>query len=81
MLYREDTDQTEVTNYSVFIPVDNEPQSEKIEESPTYPPEPRKRSIRSTTGQPPVKYAKVNTFGVTSNASNQPWYKQNIFIP
>ena len=49
-------------NNSVFIPVNNKPQSEEIEEPPTSPPEPR-RSTRSTRDQSPVRHAKVYTFG------------------
>ena len=72
MPYLEDTDQTEMTNNSVFIPVNNEPQSEQIEEPPTSSPEAR-RSTRSTRGQSRVKYGKGYTFdAVALNASNQP---------
>ena len=81
MPYLEDTDLSEMTNNSVFIPADNEVQSKDIEEPSASQPEPR-RSTRSTRGQPPVRYGKVYNFGAkTSDASKQPWYEQTIFIP
>ena len=75
-----DADKTEITNNSLFAPVDYELWDEEIEEPHTSQHESR-MSIRIIRGQHPVRYGKVYTSGaLRSNALNQPWYKWTIFI-
>ena len=75
--YLEGGDQAEVTKESAFIPLDNELQDAEIKE-----PHGLNKSTRSTRGQPPERYGDVYTFSALRlNAFDQPWYKQNTFIP